>query len=58
MSEEKKLLAAVRKIILKFEDGQNHDIGAYDPDCQLCRILTDLRVVVATYRQTEADDHR
>ncbi len=40
---EEQLLASLRKLIRKYEDGQNHDRGAYDEDCPLCRSLEELR---------------
>ena len=43
--------APIRKdleaLISKFEDGDSHDIGAFDNDCPTCRILEELRNIVS-----------
>lgn len=36
----------LKLLITKYECGQNHDEGAFDPDCETCRILKDLRTLV------------
>ena len=43
--EEKKLLAAIKRLIRKYEDGNNHNAGAFDDDCPLCVILQKLRAI-------------
>jgi hypothetical protein len=39
----KDLRSKVRALIRRYEDGQNHDEGAFDAECETCRILRDLR---------------
>ena len=34
------------EIVRKYESGQNHDAGAFDPDCEMCRILAELREAI------------
>lgn len=40
------LRKSVTEIVRKYEAGQNHDAGAFDPDCETCRILADLRRIL------------
>lgn len=44
-NEIERLRSGIHAIIAKFEDGENHDEGAFDSDCSVCLILKDLRSV-------------
>ena len=43
LKRDDNLRQAVRQIVHKYEAGCNHDAGAYSPDCEICRILDELR---------------
>lgn len=35
----------LRQLIEKHEDGENHDEGAFDPECPVCQALAKLRAI-------------
>ena len=41
---------AIESVISKWERGENHNEGAFDPDCETCLILADLRLALANLR--------
>lgn len=43
----RRLRKKVEVIVQKYEARQNHDEGAYDADCETCRILGELRTALA-----------
>jgi hypothetical protein len=43
---DRRLRKVVTAIVRKHERGENHDAGAFDPDCGLCLILADLRAAL------------
>lgn len=41
-------LEEVGRVIVKWEQGRNHDEGAFNPDCQTCLMLADFRAALSS----------
>jgi len=57
LAREGKLRAALREAITACEDGEEHDEGAFDPECPRCLILNEWRKLLDADLPT-ADDVR
>ena len=47
------LAKCIKSIVRKYEAGETHDEGAFDPDCETCRILKELRIAIGEQRADE-----
>lgn len=54
LADERAKVRQVQDTITKFEDGENHDEGAFDTDCSVCLILKELRTAVLPSPQSGA----
>lgn len=56
IKQHERMREALERVITKWERGENHNEGAFDPDCETCLILADLRS--ALNQQEETNGYR
>ena len=44
--EIERLRAGVKDALVVIEDGENHDVGAFDEDCPICAVANRLRALL------------